>query len=174
MGEEEKAAAAAEAAEAAEGKKSLFTKKNLIILLALVVILLGVSVFIVFKVVKPLLEDDATRQIEIESIGKKDVGIIYEMEGDGFIVNVAGTGATRYLRLALAFEVEDTATQGELVKREVEVKDLILMVLGTKKMEQLDSIAARDELKREILNRLNDKLKSGNILNVFFTDFVIQ
>ncbi|MBN1522363.1 MAG: flagellar basal body-associated FliL family protein [Candidatus Aureabacteria bacterium] len=169
MGEEEKAPVA----EGAEEKKSLFSKKNLLILLILVVILLIVSIFIVFKVIKPLVVGDATQQIDVESIGKKGTGIIFSLDSD-FIVNVAGTGATRYLRVAIAFEVEDAATESEIKDRTTQLRDMIILTLGTKKMEQLDSVAARDELKRELLNKVNDLLKSGNVVNIFFTDFVIQ
>ena len=114
MGEEEKAAA--EAAEAAEEKKSLFSKKNLLILLVLVVVLLGITLFIVFKVVAPMFEGDATQEIDVESIGKASAGIIFPLDKEGFIVNVAGTGATRYLRVAIAFEVEDGSTQTEITE----------------------------------------------------------
>ncbi len=172
MGEEEKAPET-EGAEAVEEPKSFFSKKNLIILLALVTVLLGVALFVVFKVIKPMVATDATEQIEVESIGKSGPGIIFPLDVD-FIVNVAGSGATRYLRVAIAFEVEDSAVQTEVKDRLTQITDLVIMILASKKMEQLDSVTARDNLKRDILNRVNDVLKRGSVVNVYFTDFVIQ
>ena len=36
------------------------------------------------------------------------------------------------------------------------------------------AMGSPEELKRELLNKINDMLKSGNVVNIFFTDFVIQ
>ncbi|MCK5708807.1 MAG: flagellar basal body-associated FliL family protein [Candidatus Aureabacteria bacterium] len=172
MGEEEKTPEVEQ--EGAEGKKSFFSKKNIIILGGLAALLLVVSLVVVLFVIKPMFaKEEQADDVDIESIGKKSAGVIYEVK-DEFIVNVAGTGATRYLKVALAFEVEDGGTQSEMGDRITEIRDLVIIILGTKKLDQLDNIAARDEIKREILNKVNDILKSGHALNVFYTDFVIQ
>ena len=173
MGDEEKNQEG-QAQEQTEEKKGFLTKKNLIILIGLVIVLLVVSLFIVFKVLKPMVvEENEAQNIDVEKIGKKAAGIVVPLD-DEFVVNVAGTGCTRYLRVKIAFEVEDEGTQNEIKDRMVQIRDMIITTLGTKKLEQLDNVVARDELKREILNKMNDLLKNGNVLNVYFTDFVVQ
>jgi len=171
MGEEEKAP---EVAAEAEGSKSFFSKKNIIILVSLVVVLLLVSLFVVFKLIKPMVDEgEESEQVDIEAIGKKGTGVPYEFKEE-FIVNVAGTGATRYLRVRIALELEDSATLSEVEDRVTQIRDLIIIVVGTKKIHQLDSIEMRNDIKKEILNGINDVLRNGHVTNVFFTDFVIQ
>jgi flagellar FliL protein len=172
MGEEEKTPAAAPAEGAAAEKKSLFSGKNLIILGVLVLVLLGASVFVVFKVIKPMVAGDQADQA-LDSMKKKEAGIIFSLDPE-FVVNVAGTGANRYLRVSISIEVNDLLAQQEISKRGTQLRDTIIQTLGAKKMEQLDNVSSREELKREILNKINDMLQNRNVTDIYFTDFVIQ
>jgi flagellar protein FliL len=172
MGEEEKKEGAA--AEQKPEKKSFLSKKNIIILGGLFVVLIVVAVVIVFKVIKPAVKDEAAdKAANLEALEKKEEAIIIDMPDD-FVVNIAGTGASRYLRVKIALEVENEPTKLEIEKRTSQIKDLLITTLSSKQIEQLDNADKRSEVKMEIINKFNDMLKAGKVTNIFFTDYVIQ
>lgn len=109
---------------------------------------------------------------ELDKNPAKQVGEIYPMKV--VVVNIANTGATRYLRAGISFELEDAATVKEIVEREPQITDLVIMILSVKELEDLVDFSGKNQIRKEIVEKVNSLLQSGKVKNAYFTEFVIQ
>jgi len=100
------------------------------------------------------------------------MGIIYPL--DVIIVNIANTQATRYLRAGVSFEIPDETVAQELTQRKPQVTDLLIMILSSKEMEDLIDFSGKNQIRKEIMEKVNSKLSGAKLKNVYFTEFVIQ
>ena len=166
------AAPAAEAAPAAPPKK-LLGGKNLIILIVMLVLLGGGTGFWIHH----------AKQKHAAEEGEGGVAAAPEEQSsieafDSMVVNVMGTQGTRYLKVAVSVELSSTSLKEyaeEFNDRKVQLMDRLNAVLSSKSLDQLDSPAQRDDIKRQLRDELQGVLKKpGSIKNVYFTDFVVQ
>ena len=101
------------------------------------------------------------------------VGPMYPL--DQFIVNLMSSGSgKRYLKTSIALELSIAKLQAELdIKRDV-LRDVIITILSSKTLEEVQTVRGKQALREEITERLNEFLVDGRISNVFFTEFVVQ
>ncbi len=90
------------------------------------------------------------------------------------IVNPAGTNGLRFLLTTIGLEVSSQETEKECEKRNVQIHDAIINILTSKTLPQLDEADSRDSLKTEIKTAINQDLTTGNVINVYFSKFIIQ
>ena len=91
------------------------------------------------------------------------------------VLNPAGSGGTRFLMLSVAFDMQDSSGVEALKKRDAEIKDAVLALVGSKTVDQLAEVSAREPLKveiRDLVSRITKKPKA--IKRVSFPQFVIQ
>ena len=91
-----------------------------------------------------------------------------------FIVNLADKGGNRYLRVTMDLELANPELQAEITKRMPQIRDSILMILPSKRFDDISSVEGKTELRDEILEKLNSLLTMGKITNIFFKEFVVQ
>jgi len=103
---------------------------------------------------------------------EQPLGPIYSLET--FIVNLADKGGNRYLRVTMDFELGNAELQGEVEKRLPQIRDSILMILPSKRFEDISSVEGKTALRDEILEKLNSLLTLGKISNIYFKEFVVQ
>ncbi len=100
-----------------------------------------------------------------------DDTLLYEL--DPFIVNLFDEHGIRYLKVRLDIEVEDY-TEQQLEKKVPKIRDSLIVLLSSKKYEEIGSLEGKARLREEILYRLNRILGEGRAKEVYFTDFVVQ
>ncbi|MBW1700747.1 MAG: flagellar basal body-associated FliL family protein [Deltaproteobacteria bacterium] len=123
------------------------------------------------RVVNPVSEEeseDANKEEEDQDV----IGPTYAL--DTFIVNLADEGGKRYLRVTMNLELKDTAVSKELEKRLPQIRNAVLMLLPTKRHEDIRNIEGKIGLRDEIITRLNGLFKEESITNLYFTEFVVQ
>lgn len=103
---------------------------------------------------------------------KAEHGFIYNM--DPFIVNLADTDQSRYLKIRLNLEGNSREQNEEYAKRLPQIKDTILSLLSKKTHQELLDSAGKEKLKEEILKSLNPKMAGFQFKAVYYTEFVIQ
>ena len=106
------------------------------------------------------------------AVVKHSLGPIYTL--DTFIVNLADKGGKRYLRVTIDLELQNSEMQAEIVKRLPQVRDSILMILPSKRFDDISSMDGKVALRDEILNTLNGFLTQGKIAKIYFKEFVVQ
>ncbi len=65
---------------------------------------------------------------------------------------------------------------GPLAKREPMIKDAVIRVLSSKKVEELLTTEGKEKLKEELVEAINEAsgLEEGAVVNLYFTEFIIQ
>ena len=99
-------------------------------------------------------------------------GRIYGL--DPFIVNLADTEFSRYLKIRIEIESIDAKENEETGKRLPLLRDAILTILSGKTYREIYDSDGKKKLKDEILQRANGLWAGFKFKTVYFTEFVIQ
>jgi len=109
---------------------------------------------------------------EAQAPAKPPIGAVWAP--DVFIINLADAEADRYLKVVMNFELSDPLAMAELEQMKPKVRDMVLGVLTVKGFKDLNNFEGKQRLKEEIAMRLNGHLTKGKVVQVYFTDFVVQ
>jgi flagellar protein FliL len=154
-----------DAAEGGKEKKKGGSKlKWIIIGVVILAVLGGGGAGAYFFLMKPGKEAQAPPKPVIGAVWAPDV----------FIINLADNDSDRYLKVAMNFELSDPLAAAELEQIKPKARDLVLGVLTVKSFKDLNNFEGKQRLKEEIAMRLNNHLTKGKIVQVYFTDFVVQ
>lgn len=93
-----------------------------------------------------------------------------------FVVNLSGPAGSspQYLKVRIALKVDRAVTAKEIDYRLPEIQSAILILLGAQTTADIQSTGGKLALKDEIRHRINARLDSGKVTDVYFTEFVIQ
>jgi flagellar FliL protein len=96
---------------------------------------------------------------------------------DSFIANLADPEGDRYIKCTVRLAVKSTET-AEKIKADdltiTKLRDRILTILTKKTSVEVVSGAGKDEMRQEILDGVNEILKGKKIVNVYYTEFIVQ
>ena len=109
-----------------------------------------------------------------KATAQKTAGAATVWAMDAFIVNLLDNGGERYLKVVLQLELSDPEVIPELKEMKPKLRDTVLGILTSKSLKDVSTTEGKKRLKDEIAYRLNAHLSRGKILQVYFTDFVIQ
>ncbi|MCA9729479.1 MAG: flagellar basal body-associated FliL family protein [Candidatus Eisenbacteria bacterium] len=90
------------------------------------------------------------------------------------VVNPAGTGGRRYLKVQVALELSDPSESHSVEARAPQLRDRIIHELTSRTLSELTDPVAKDEMKETLLDELNHVLGDGSVQNLYFTEYVIQ
>jgi flagellar FliL protein len=98
---------------------------------------------------------------------------------DPVVVNLVGNGKMSYARIAVALGIHNSSPGSEVFRKEVMVpklKDELLTAVGQMTVADLLKPEAKDQLKARIKGFVNGLLEkdSGTVVEVYFTDFIVQ
>ncbi|MEG3638083.1 flagellar basal body-associated FliL family protein [Magnetococcus sp. PR-3] len=100
------------------------------------------------------------------------VGDVFPLED--FLVNLNEGRGNRYLKATIELELDTEELRPEVERRQPQIRDVILSLLGSKGAKELMDAEGKFRLREEILSRINAVLVNGNVKRVYFTAFVIQ
>ena len=90
------------------------------------------------------------------------------------VVNPAGTDGTRYLCTTVALETIDPKVSEEIKSREAQIRDVLIAILSRRTIAELADLETRDPLREEIRAGVNNLLIGGEVVGVYFSNFVLQ
>ena len=91
------------------------------------------------------------------------------------IVTLAGDSRRpRYLRVNINLEVQNKTASDAVVSRLPQMRDVVIMTLSDKSVEDLSKPGGKMNLRAEIFRRLDESISGGKLMNVYFSDLVIQ
>jgi len=93
---------------------------------------------------------------------------------ENLVVNAAGTNASRFLMASVALSPGPQADVDALAARDIELRDALLRLLGTKTVPELADIESRDAIKQEMMTVLSGLLGPGWVEGIYLPEFVIQ
>jgi len=89
-------------------------------------------------------------------------------------VNLADTDPIRYLKIGMDVEVNTTAAVTALNSQIAKVRDAVIIILSGKTYSDLATTAGKLLIKNEISTRLNQILGAPRVVQIYFTEFVVQ
>ena len=153
-------------------------KLLLIVIVVLLLLLLVIGGLVAYFLLSSNNEEQPPQQ-EQKKVEKKhkadsmaEIGPIYPL--DPFIVNLVSSNANRYLKCKIDLELDSPELQQEVDKKLPAIRDLIIQILSSKTVEEIQTAKGKQKLKEEIKRKINEILTTGEIKNVYFTEFVIQ
>ncbi|KAF0195867.1 MAG: flagellar FliL protein [Bacillota bacterium] len=92
-----------------------------------------------------------------------------------FTVNLVDPNMKRYLRVMMTFKyLEKKALVNEFDARDPEVRDAIIGVLRSKTVAELVGTETTEQLRTELVTAINSVLSTGEVIDLYFIEFVIQ
>jgi len=98
---------------------------------------------------------------------------IYQ-ELDTFMVNLADSGGKRFLKATIRLKVNSLQVGEECKLRNFEIRDLVLTLLTSKESEDIIKPEDKLSLKKQIMETINRVLRKGQVVDVYFTEFLVQ
>ena len=115
---------------------------------------------------------DGGQAPDTEAVKEIEVGAMFDM--DPFVVNLNEAGGKRYLKSKIEIEFVGEDVRKELTNRLPQLRDVILLHLSSKTLDEIRSVDGKIELKNALIKRINQVMKQGKVRNLYFTQFVIQ
>ena len=161
-----------------EEKSGGSNKLLLIVIIVLLLVLLIVGGLVAYFLLSGNDNPDEQKADQQKVEKKKKVSQMTEMGPiyplDKFIVNLLSNNSARYLKCKMDLELDSPELQQEVDKKLPAIRDLIIRILSSKTVEEIQTAKGKEKLKEEIKRKINAMLTTGEIKNVYFTDFVIQ
>ncbi|SMC19341.1 flagellar FliL protein [Desulfacinum hydrothermale DSM 13146] len=158
--------AAPDTPEQQEEKKSPLMK---IILLVVLLAVVGGGGFFAYTKFFAGKKEEAKKEAPAPALEKP---VMKDLET--FLVNLSDPGGERYLKITLQLKLSNEAVLTELDARNAEIRDAILMLLSSKEYDDISSLSGKLALKRALTGALNRILKQGQVLDIYFTEFLVQ
>jgi flagellar protein FliL len=148
-------------------KSKLSVKKILIMgFLGLVLIGGGLVAFILMTDEPPVDNEALAGQVSLHNR--------VTMPLEPFLVNLADKESRRYLKLKVELEVDSEPTAKELEKFMPNIRDALILLLSSKTYLDISSFEGKQQLKKEIKQRVAALPSGKKVSSVFFTEFVAQ
>jgi flagellar protein FliL len=107
------------------------------------------------------------------------------------VVNLADPGGYRYLKVGLVVEIlpedpafkalqgearaaEEEKLSAEITDRRAIIDDAMIGMLSDSTFSEIFTLAGKDALKQELRDRINERLGSELVTQIYFTEFIIQ
>ncbi len=91
-----------------------------------------------------------------------------------FAVNLAGPGFSHYLRISVRLSLSQEQDKERIKDAAPQIRDALLMLLTSKKADELLTTDGKTILRGEIAKKINAAAGSQVVLAVYFKDFLIQ
>lgn len=90
------------------------------------------------------------------------------------VVNIGGSQNQRILLISMTLEVASKADASLLEERNSQFLDMINTLTASKKISELSTHEGREELRNELLYLINERLQHSSLMNIYFSEYVIQ
>jgi len=144
-----------------------------IIIIVLLLAVLGLGGFIAWKLINldiPVAQNE--QQLAPEDAADAGPGILVDMEN--ITINLADEDESRFLRVKMKLEVADEESKTKIDTYNVQIKDLIITILSSKRFDDVRTPQGKYDLKLELVYRINSLVDGEHVNNMFFSDFVAQ
>ena len=99
------------------------------------------------------------------------------MNLDPFLVNLADSDSTRFVKITFRLGLDKAGIGAELEKNSVVVaatRDKIISILTTKTSDQILTVEGKDALRDEVRTAVGPLIPDAKVIEVYIMDFVVQ
>jgi flagellar protein FliL len=155
-----------------EGNGSRKKSKTLFfIIFGLIVLLAGGGGFFAYtKILTPQEKEGAAAA----NSGRPQqiMGDLFSLEP--FVVNLSDPKGKRYLKVQVEIEMEAPEAVGRATQATPKLRDMVIMMLTSLTFEEVMTPEGKIRIRDELLQRFNQVLRPDRVVNIYFTEFVIQ
>jgi flagellar basal body-associated protein FliL len=83
-------------------------------------------------------------------------------------------GRTHFARVAMTLEIRDAQKKPKVEDSRAKIMDELLTMMGAKQFSDITTVQGRYILRNEILEKINLLVDEPLVMNVFFTEFIVQ
>lgn len=159
--------------EKGKGGGALF-KIILLVLLILIVLGLGFVGYLLVSKKTPVAINTNTTTASTNSTLEASP---YTFALNEFLVNLADDGGKKYLKikLSLGYDAKNKKNMDkELADKTDNLRDTIISVLRSKKSTDIDTQTGVDNLKKDILTKINPLFQYGKANSIYINDILVQ
>jgi flagellar protein FliL len=157
-----------------EGSGLAPAKKGKLAVIAVAsLVLLGGGGFVAFKL-RPASHDAQALAGAPADAGLEEPGSVAP---EPFVLNLADPEGDRFLRLALRILLDRGSVAERLTADVLElarVRDRLLTVLSSKTADQITSFEGKEDLRAELARAVAPLFGEAKVLDVYFTEFLVQ
>jgi flagellar FliL protein len=118
---------------------------------------------------------EATAAVEESAHGgKAEKGPAPILPLETFIANLADEGGSRYLKATFQIEFLGAAVPPDVNGHLPQIRDLLLTLLSSKTFDEVRTAEGKQQLREEIIARINQVLDRDAVKAVYFTEFIVQ
>lgn len=146
---------------------------RMLVIVAGALIMIIISGTVAYIVAQRVGKPAPTERTSPEKVEKEDPYSYFDL-GE-FSVNTSDTDEPHFVKVNLQLGYRETTVelQTELGARRAQLRDITISVIGSKKFDDLNTQDKRNELKKDIMERINAILIKGQIKAIAFTEFVL-
>ncbi|MEB2285779.1 MAG: hypothetical protein B6D46_10965 [Polyangiaceae bacterium UTPRO1] len=93
---------------------------------------------------------------------------------DPFIANLADDGGRRYLKATFQIDFGSADVPAAMQARLPQTRDLLLTLFTSKTYDEIRTPEGKQQLREEIIARINQVLDRDLVKAVYFTEFIVQ
>lgn len=160
-------------------------KKILILLLLAVIVVPGALYFLGYIPMGDDIEDELGVELagageEVDEHGNPiaEKEALYLALNPPFVVNFTHLGTLRYLQISVEIMYHDQSLLDQVAAKMPAVRNDLILLLSDQKYEKLNSLAGKEEIRRELLLAVNELIfNDSEIVDegaIYFTNFVMQ
>lgn len=87
---------------------------------------------------------------------------------------MSSTSVIKVLNVTLAFETDNKRVHSELQQNASQTRDELIMLLSSKSPDEVNSVKKIEDLRAEIITKVNHLLTVGTVKNLYLTNFIIK
>ncbi|MDA8165315.1 MAG: flagellar basal body-associated FliL family protein [Desulfobacteraceae bacterium] len=159
----------AEEPEVHEGSRKK-SKLLFFIILGVVVLLAGGGGF--FAYTKLLASHKSAKHAAVHAAPPKIIGELFSL--DPFVVNLADPSGKRYLKVQIQLEMETKEAVGRATLATPKLRDMVIMMLTSLTFDDVMTPEGKIRIRDELLQRFNQVMRPDRVVNIYFTEFVVQ
>jgi flagellar protein FliL len=91
-----------------------------------------------------------------------------------FTINLADQDGPRYLKVVVQAAVSSERTKEEVEHREPQMRDITISYLSSLTLSDTKGARAKEDIRESLRKRMNNMLQTGEVEDIFFTEFVTQ
>lgn len=99
----------------------------------------------------------------------QELGVLYPLES--FLVNISSDRGPRFLQMKLELELDTPALEDEIALKRPALRDAIIVLLTSRNYSELRDPKGMRKLRDDVKRSVNGLLKSGQVKEIFFTQF---
>jgi len=106
--------------------------------------------------------------------GKSAKGADNTIEFGSIVVNLAGSGGNRYLKVTFVVAGNDSRLEDLIKENQNALRDVAISVLSSQSLSSLEASGGRNLTRGELISQFNRTLGGRPIEQLYFSEFVIQ